>query len=56
MLGGTKEEKDEEIKESALAKWLRENREKREHYAGIRRSSRGSSFGREKQKVIISFK
>ena len=56
MLDGTKEERDEEIKETAVAKWLRENREKRDHYAGIRRFTRGSSFGREKQKVIILFK
>ena len=35
--------------------WRREMRERKEYYAGIRRISRGNSFGKEQQKVIILF-
>ena len=56
VLVGTREEEDEKIKESSVAKWLRQNRERRDYYAGIRKPSRGISFGKEVGKVIISLK
>ena len=55
MLVGAKEGEDERIKKISMEVWLKQNEDRREHYAGIRRS-RGVSFGKEVGKVIIPLK
>ena len=53
---GAREEEDERIKKASMEVWLKQNEERREHYASIRKPSRGISFGKEVGKVIISLK
>ena len=55
MLVGVKEEEDEIIKKISMEAWEKQIEDRKEYYAGIRRS-RGVSFGREAGKVIIPLK
>ena len=55
VLVGVKEEEDEMIKKISMEAWEKQNEDRKEYYAGIRRS-RGVSFGKEVGKVIIPLK